>query len=119
MNDNIERLNEIRTLEKDWNGYGAEPIPENIINQCEKIVKLLDVQLELFPTGRETIQFEYEFKDQTYLEFEIFEDKVGILLVPKREYSNGIDIDLHITEPEQIALFINRCVTNFWSDEVK
>lgn len=117
MNDNIERLNAIRAFEKDWNGYGSEPIPEDIINRCEEIVKLLDMQLELFPTGRETIQFEHEFKDKTYIEFEIFKDKVGVLLVPKRKYEKGIDIDLYITEPKQISFFINEFVITFGCDE--
>lgn len=109
--NNIESLNEIRTFEKNWNGYDAEPIPEIIINKCEEIVNLLDYQLKLFPTGRETIQFEHDFEDETYIEFEIFKDKVGVLIVPKREYNKGINFDLPFTKPEQIAFFINGCMT--------
>lgn len=117
MNDNLERLNGIRAFKKDWNGYDAEPIPEDIINRCEEIVKLLDMQLELFPTGRETIQFEHDFEDETYIEFEIFKDKVGVFIVPKREYIKEINFDLPFTEPEKIAFFINGCIKIFGCDK--
>ena len=86
LEENLTRLEEFRMLEKDWNGYGAEPIPFAAIDRVISIIKRLSVQPEIFPTGRETIQLEWDMNDGDYLEFEIGTDTIGMLFVPERNY---------------------------------
>lgn len=38
LKSNLEKLDEISKLEKDWNGYGAEPIDERPIKETRSIL---------------------------------------------------------------------------------
>ena len=39
----------------------------------------------IFPTGRNSIQFEWDLKDGSYMEFEIYKNEVSCLIVPFHE----------------------------------
>ena len=69
-----KRLNEFQGLQKGWNGYGAPPIPESVLNRSRRFASALDRKAEVFPTGRESVQFEFD-----NIEVEIFESSVEIL----------------------------------------
>ena len=86
----IARLDEIATLQDDWNGYGAKQFSMALIEKCKNIVRNLSIAPEVYPTGRQSIQFQYELEDRSYLEFEIFEEKSAYLQVPKRKYADAI-----------------------------
>lgn len=117
---NLVRLREISKLKKDWNGYGADEIPLSVIKRCEDVIKVLDVQPEVFPTGRQSVQIEYELDDGSYLEFEFLEDKVGCLFVPgdgdrkSRKYGRGVTYELDDISVE--AEEINRIVNMLYKD---
>ena len=111
---NVERLKEIKNLCFDWNGYGANAFSDNLIDKCEKIINRLVVQPSIHPTGRNSIQFEYRLDDGSYLEFEIFEDKILCLEVPKRNYSDAIT--LIITNFDDDA--INKIINDFYKKGV-
>lgn len=98
----IRRLQDIEKLEKDWNGYGANCFSGELIDKCEKIVGNLPVQPAIYPTGRNSIQFQYELADRSYLEFEVFERKIACLEVPKRIYSDAVE--LTITDSEELRV---------------
>ena len=100
-------INDIKKLEKDWNGYDAEPIPVDICEKADKILSKLEYIPEIFPTGRQTIQFEYRYKDCSYLEFEIYKDHINMLYVPQRRYENCINKSI---EQDQIKLIVNNFV---------
>ena len=71
------RIDEFANLEKGWNGYNAPPIPESVVNRSRRFADALEEKQNeggVFPTGRETIQFEFED-----MEIEIFETFVEIL----------------------------------------
>ncbi len=85
----LSRLNDIRKLPDDWNEYGARAFTDTLVYKCERIINLLSVQPSIYPTGRNSIQFQYELGDKSYLEFEIFEDRTLCLQVPKRIYSKA------------------------------
>ena len=98
--ENLNRLSDIRCLEKNWNGYGAEPIDKTIIDKVEYIIKNICIQPQIFPTGRNSIQLQYEREDKSYLEFEIFADKIVCINVPQRNYTQAssqffMDTDIH------------------------
>lgn len=100
--DSIKRLKDIENLDFDWNGYGAKPFSSALIDKCERIVALLSVQPSIYPTGRNSIQFQYELEDRSYLEFEIFENMTMCLQVPKRIYSEATEFELTNSEDTQI-----------------
>lgn len=72
--ENIEMLNDILCLPNNWNENGAKEFNNEIVSEMRKIIDLLPLQPEIFPTARSSIQFEYEKDDGSYLEFELFED---------------------------------------------
>jgi len=74
---NIEKLNEFLDLRENWNGNNAKPFKEEVIDKCIDLINLLSIdnQPEIFPTARNTIQFEYDNKNK-YLEFEISEKSI-------------------------------------------
>lgn len=103
----IKRLKDIENLEFDWNGYGAKPFSSTLIDKCESIVNVLPVQPSIYPTGRNSIQFQYELSDRSYLEFEIFEEKTMCLQVPKRIYSNAVELELTDAENYRIKEIVD------------
>ena len=98
---NLDKLYDIRQLKEDWNGYGSKAISEAVINMSEIIVKNICNQPTIYPTGRASIQMQYELNDRSYLEFEIFEEKIVCMKVPQRIYAKasfeimkGVDMEL-------------------------
>ena len=67
-------------LKKGWNAGSGLPLPPGVIRRAIDILRKLSFQPEIFPTGRESVQFEYEH-NQRELEIEIFEDEVDFLLI--------------------------------------
>ncbi len=106
----IKRIEEIASLEYDWNGYGASPFSHGLIAKCKEIVKNLEIQPQIYPTGRKSIQFQYELSDRSYLEFEIFEDKTLCLIVPKRVYKDARTLEFHDRE----NIKIKEVITEFY-----
>lgn len=86
-----KRLIDFRSLTNNWNGNGARPFSEKLIKKSSDIFYMLPFKPDVFPTARNSIQFEYEKTNGAYLEFEIFEDHIGIYQIlpdgKEREYS--------------------------------
>lgn len=72
---NIKKLEEIASLQDNWNGNGAKSFSNQLISQVKNLIILLEIQPEVFPTACETIQLEYDKEDGAHLEIEIKEDK--------------------------------------------
>lgn len=104
---NLRTLENIQKLENDWNGYGAESFPTDVISLSRDIVMILDYQPEIFPTGRQTVQMEYELSDRSYLEIEVYEEKIKIMEVPQRRYSEAKTFELLAREYSKIATVVN------------
>ncbi|MCD8022174.1 MAG: hypothetical protein LUF30_04120 [Lachnospiraceae bacterium] len=98
----LKRLEDIQKLEDDWNGYGARAFSSVLIEKCRLIIDELDPQPKIFPTGRQSIQLQYELDDRSYLEFEIFKDKTMCLEVPQRVYSDAVTLLISENEKERI-----------------
>lgn len=73
----IDKINSFREFKDNWNGYGAEPLSNIVIDRALDLAKQLNPTPEVFPTGRNSIQFEWE-SDILYLELEVFEDRIDI-----------------------------------------
>ena len=74
LRESLVRLEEIKSLKHNWNGYGAKPFSTSMISQIEKIIRNLSKQPEIYPTAQSSIQLEYNNENGDYLEFEIFDD---------------------------------------------
>lgn len=103
----VYRLKEIEELPYDWNGYGAKPFSTMLIDKCQGIANALTHQPQIYPTGRQSIQFQYELEDRSYLEFEIFENKTMCLCVPKRVYSDAKTMEITDSEEENIKEIVD------------
>ncbi len=78
--DSREKLEALAELPRGWNGYDADPIPDLVIRRAIKILGQLEIQPEIYPTGRGSVQFEYDDGDRS-LEIEIFFDTIEYLEV--------------------------------------
>lgn len=105
---NLEKLSYIATFKENWNGYAAVPLSKLLINEVRNILLNLSEQPDLFPTARGSIQIEYELKDKSYLEFEIFEDKIVVMQILQENYDNAQFWDLSCNDIEQINEIINK-----------
>lgn len=76
LQKNIELINSYKNLDDNWNGYGALKFSESVIDNALYVLYFLSRQPDVFPTGRNSIQFEYEKDNGDYLEFEIYEDHI-------------------------------------------
>lgn len=85
--NNLKKLKEISDLKDNWNDNNAKKFSPELISIVKNILENIVEQPEIFPTANNSIQMEYELIDNSYLEFEIFEDKIICLEVPQRNYS--------------------------------
>ncbi len=72
--DNLQLLESFKHLQDDWNGYGAKAFSKAFIERIKEIVSGLDKSPKIFPTGRNSVQLEYEKDNGDYLEFEVYEN---------------------------------------------
>ena len=68
---NINTILSFKKFASNWNGNGAEPFSENIIQRAFDFINSpeLKFQPNVFPTARQSIQFEYEKSNGDYLFF--------------------------------------------------
>lgn len=107
---NLDKLYEIRQLKEDWNGYGSKAIREVVLAMSEVIIKNICNQPIIYPTGRASIQMQYELDDRSYLEFEVFEEKIVCMKVPQRIYSKA---SFEVMKSVDMEL-INKIVKEFY-----
>jgi len=96
MSTNMSKLCEIAQLKQDWDGYGAPPIPQNVIERMAIILCYVARQPEIFPTACESIQFEYGKENDEYLEFTLSEEGLHVFVmdVLGNEHSHDMPFDL-------------------------
>lgn len=117
--DNLAKLDKISKFEKDWNGYGAEPIPQIAIDRASRILTDLDrdklPQPFVAPTAAQTIQLEWEKEDGLYLEINVWaddKDEYPIFLNQYRDYFDESDYEMtgHVRAlRESINNLVKRC----------
>lgn len=107
--NNLKKLKGISDLKDNWNDNNAKKFSSGLISIVKNILENIVEQPEIFPTANNSIQMEYELIDNSYLEFEIFEDKIICLEVPQRNYSKYKEQII----PNDIKI-INNIVNNFF-----
>lgn len=106
--ENLSRLQKMKEFENNWNGYGAKTFSHSLIEKCINIINQIKAQPILTPTGRGSIQIEYNFDDGRYLEFEVFEDLIYIFRIDK----DGSETTSQVTFDENAIFYINKEITN-------
>lgn len=84
-----ERLSDFDDLDWGWNGYGAPPIPEQILERARSLSNYLQKRdVEVFPTGRGTVQFEFSLGDGKEVQVEVMSrNEVEVLIEGEDEPS--------------------------------
>lgn len=72
LNKNRLSLELYSKFNDNWNNNNALKFEVSHINLVKDLVNKLTYQPSIFPTGRQSIQLEYEKVNNDYLEFEIF-----------------------------------------------
>ena len=77
---NLQKLNKIAQLKKNWIGNEGKVINKNIIKKAREFIisKNIHIQPQIFPSRNGTILFEYQKGDNKFLSIEIFENKFEI-----------------------------------------
>lgn len=85
--DNLITINSFLNLEYNWNDNEAQPFSESLINEAKQIIMGLFRQPDVFPTARNSIQFEYERDNGDYFEIELFSGRLEIFSIINNEES--------------------------------
>lgn len=95
-NRNLKLIENLREFKENWNAYDAKGFSKELCDFAWKIIESLDEenQPKLLPTGRESIQIEYEKDNGEYLEFEIY--STGIIEM-YRENINGVETEKSVS----------------------
>lgn len=86
MRDNLDQLDMIEQLEDNWNGEGAAAFSKELVKKVRNIIIQLNLQPEVFPTARDSIQLEYYINNK-YLEVE-FNEQPECKVFSADEFSN-------------------------------
>lgn len=71
LKNNLLKLNEIKSLKRNWNGNKAKPIAKYLVNKTKYLIINLNKQPQIFPTANDSIQLEYDGENKSYLEFQV------------------------------------------------
>ena len=71
VRNNLLRLDEIKSMKKNWNGNQAKPLSKRLINKTKQLILNLNKQPQIFPTANDSIQIEYDGENNSYLELQV------------------------------------------------
>lgn len=104
----FRKLRNILGYGDNWDGDGGKPFDIKLVEVVKNILVGISLQPEIFPTGRGSIQMEYEGTNESYLEIEIkSQDKATVYMVRKDGTETEKDIAPDVTS-------INRFIEEFY-----
>lgn len=109
MVKNIQRLDKIASMPDNWNENNAKHFTKELVDKCKRIISILSIQPELFPTANNSIQMEYEKENGEYLELNVRENCVDVYLT----YKDESEEEYSITSQEEQK--IKETVDNFYA----
>ena len=81
-------------------------VSEKVIDNALKMVFHMKKQPELFKTFENSIHMQFELSDDSYLEFEVFENRITCMLVPQRKYEEATFSVLQLDNMEEMNKII-------------
>ncbi len=94
LEENKKKLESFKKLDFNWNLAYANKFDEAFIDKISSHLANIQIQPKIFPTGRNSIQLEYEKENGDYLELEIFEQSVSCLKIKNnQENEEKISLD--------------------------
>ena len=105
-----KKLEEIAMLNTNWNEHGAESFSPAHIERVSRMIDSLPVAPDVYPTAIGAIQIEYQKKDGSYLEFEIYENSVNQYMIDK----DGKEYEKTITDLSRIHRDVVQAVVDFY-----
>lgn len=107
MIDNKLRIKELSELEKNWDGYGADPIPSEVIKRSYQFLNYFENianDFYIYPTAADSIQFEID-KENIQIEILVELDNYHIFIfnpentvINPQDYINSIHRDVGTLE---------------------
>lgn len=105
LKENRKKIEGFKKLGYNWNNANANKFNFEFIDMISSKLSSIQIQPKIFPTGRDSLQFEYEKENGDYLEFEIFENHINFLLIKNNEER----------EDETSFVNINNIVNEFYA----
>lgn len=102
-NNLLQELEKIKSLEEDWDNYGADPINKRVITNAEFLINNLEIKpVNITPTPWGTIQMYWKSKNT---------DVTVEVLEPERdgkEFISYLEIFIIVTNNEQETNIISK-----------
>lgn len=102
-------------LPDNWNFNGAEHISINVLTLAKDLVSKLNHKPDIFPTGRNSVQFEYE-NDEFYFEVEVFDNSIITLF---NDYRYDTSENKLFTSIIDISNYTNSTLNEFRKDRTR
>lgn len=107
---NVELLSEIITTQEEGD---EDYVSETVVDNALRIIFHIIRQPRLFRTFENSIHMQFETEDRSYLEFEVFEDRMTCMLVPQRDYERALHPEVSLSDMKGI----NKIVGDFYGIE--
>lgn len=85
--ENLDKLENMSHFQANWNGNGGAAFSCAAIGLFREIINNLSHQPQIAPTGRNSLLLQYELSDHSLLAFEVRENRVEMVCIPKGNYS--------------------------------
>ena len=99
-NDNLKKLEIIRGLKAGWNGHDAPAFADSFIDNISRLIEMLNIQPEVFPTALGSIQLEYDNSRRDHMEIEINDSETAEIFIVR--YSGEELFETIAATPEEI-----------------
>lgn len=91
---NKKRLASFKSFKTNWDGNGAIPIKDTVVDKVENLLSSLEYQPMVFPLTGGGIQIEHEITDEYFYEIEVYEDEVNAyIVVGEDEFEGSLSFD--------------------------
>ena len=111
--DKIKNICLLGDIMKSKSKEDEDYVSDKVITNALGIVFILNRQPMIFRTHRNSIQMEYEQEDQSYLEFEIYENRITCMNIPKGVADKAMFPDVSLNNLADI----NKIVEDFYGNK--
>ena len=74
-------------FQDNWNGTGGCAFSAKALERFVEVIEVLNKQPKIAPTGRNSLLMQYEKDDKSLLAFEVGEEKVEKVFIPRGDYA--------------------------------